>query len=68
MACSSPTPHAAWESTSISTLFTLASTSMRMAREGARFAKGWVSESIRWSYPLGAGHGPVNPLWRVANY
>ncbi|MBT0567039.1 bifunctional hydroxymethylpyrimidine kinase/phosphomethylpyrimidine kinase [Williamsia sp. CHRR-6] len=34
--------------------------------DAARFAKSWVSEAVRWSYPLGAGHGPVNPLWRVA--
>ncbi|KQS00269.1 hydroxymethylpyrimidine/phosphomethylpyrimidine kinase [Williamsia sp. Leaf354] len=34
--------------------------------DAATFAKAWVSESIRWSYPLGKGHGPVNPLWRVA--
>ncbi|MCP2175365.1 bifunctional hydroxymethylpyrimidine kinase/phosphomethylpyrimidine kinase [Williamsia maris] len=34
--------------------------------DALRFAKDWVTESIRWSYPLGAGHGPVNPLWRVS--
>lgn len=30
------------------------------------FAKAWVTEGLRWAYPLGAGHGPVNPLWRVS--
>ena len=30
------------------------------------FGKAWVTEGLRWAYPLGAGHGPVNPLWRVA--
>lgn len=30
------------------------------------FAKSWVTEGLRWAYPLGAGHGPVNPLWRVS--
>ncbi|MDL9937007.1 bifunctional hydroxymethylpyrimidine kinase/phosphomethylpyrimidine kinase [Gordonia sp. ABSL1-1] len=30
------------------------------------FAKAWVSRGLAAAYPLGAGHGPVNPLWRVA--
>ena len=30
------------------------------------FGKAWVTEGLRWAYPLGAGHGPVNPLWAVA--
>lgn len=29
------------------------------------FAKGWVTRGLQAAYPLGAGHGPVNPLWRV---
>ena len=29
------------------------------------FAKGWVTRGLAAAYPLGAGHGPVNPLWRV---
>lgn len=33
--------------------------------EAVAFAKDWVTESLRWSYNLGAGHGPVNPLWRL---
>ena len=28
-------------------------------------AKRFVTESVRHSYPLGAGHGPVSPLWAV---
>ena len=31
------------------------------------FAKQWVTRGLRSAYPLGAGHGPVNPLWRVGN-
>ncbi len=27
------------------------------------FAKHFVVEAVRHSYPLGAGHGPVSPLW-----
>ncbi|GAC47786.1 bifunctional hydroxymethylpyrimidine kinase/phosphomethylpyrimidine kinase [Gordonia aichiensis] len=29
------------------------------------FAKQWVTRGLRSAYPLGSGHGPVNPLWRV---
>ncbi|GAA1482190.1 bifunctional hydroxymethylpyrimidine kinase/phosphomethylpyrimidine kinase [Gordonia sinesedis] len=31
------------------------------------FGKRWVTRGLRAAYPLGAGHGPVNPLWRVAD-
>ncbi|ROZ99329.1 bifunctional hydroxymethylpyrimidine kinase/phosphomethylpyrimidine kinase [Gordonia sp. OPL2] len=30
------------------------------------FAKRWVTRGLQAAYPLGAGHGPVNPLWRVS--
>ncbi|AZG46299.1 bifunctional hydroxymethylpyrimidine kinase/phosphomethylpyrimidine kinase [Gordonia insulae] len=30
------------------------------------FAKRWVTRGLEAAYPLGAGHGPVNPLWRVS--
>lgn len=33
--------------------------------DAVRFAKGWVTRSLEVAYPLGAGHGPVNPLWRL---
>ncbi|WP_083812594.1 bifunctional hydroxymethylpyrimidine kinase/phosphomethylpyrimidine kinase [Gordonia neofelifaecis] len=29
------------------------------------FAKQWVTRGLAAAYPLGAGHGPVNPLWRL---
>lgn len=29
------------------------------------FGKGWVTEGLRASYPLGHGHGPVSPLFRL---
>jgi hydroxymethylpyrimidine/phosphomethylpyrimidine kinase len=29
------------------------------------FAKSWVTEALRASYPLGHGHGPVSPLFRL---
>lgn len=32
------------------------------------FAKSWVTKGLESAYPLGAGHGPVNPLWRVSDF
>ncbi|WP_300011876.1 bifunctional hydroxymethylpyrimidine kinase/phosphomethylpyrimidine kinase [Pseudonocardia sp.] len=29
------------------------------------FGKRYITEAVRHSYPLGAGHGPVSPLWAV---
>lgn len=29
------------------------------------FAKEWVTRCLAAAYPLGAGHGPVSPLWRL---
>jgi hydroxymethylpyrimidine/phosphomethylpyrimidine kinase len=29
------------------------------------FAKSWVTECLRAAYPLGQGHGPVSPLFRL---
>lgn len=34
--------------------------------DAVTFAKRWVSRGLAAAYPLGAGHGPVNPLWRVS--
>lgn len=31
----------------------------------AALAKRFVVEAVRYCYPLGAGHGPVSPLWAV---
>ncbi|MCV7409770.1 hydroxymethylpyrimidine/phosphomethylpyrimidine kinase [Mycobacterium florentinum] len=30
------------------------------------FGKGWVTECLRAAYPLGRGHGPVSPLFRLS--
>jgi hydroxymethylpyrimidine/phosphomethylpyrimidine kinase len=35
--------------------------------DAVQFAKAWVTECIRAAYPLGRGHGPVNPLFRLAD-
>lgn len=33
--------------------------------DAVAFAKNWVTECLRASYPLGHGHGPVSPLFRL---
>jgi hydroxymethylpyrimidine/phosphomethylpyrimidine kinase len=35
------------------------------APEAVAFGKRYIVEAVRHSYPLGAGHGPVSPLWRI---
>ena len=35
--------------------------------DAVAFAKGWVTECLRAAYPLGHGHGPVNPLFRLSD-
>ncbi len=34
--------------------------------EAVGFGKQWVTECLRAAYPLGHGHGPVSPLFRLA--
>lgn len=33
--------------------------------EAVAFGKRYIVEAVRHAYPLGAGHGPVSPLWAV---
>ena len=33
--------------------------------DAVAFAKSWVTECLRAAYPLGHGHGPVSPLFRL---
>lgn len=33
--------------------------------DAVAFGKDWVTECLAASYDLGAGHGPVSPLWRL---
>jgi len=35
--------------------------------DAVAFGKTWITECIRNAYPLGHGHGPVNPLFRLAD-
>jgi len=39
----------------------------RSMPEAVAFGKAWVTECLRGAYPLGAGHGPVSPLFRLAD-
>ena len=34
--------------------------------DAVEFAKRWVTECLRAAYPLGHGHGPVSPLFRLS--
>ncbi|MEZ0349293.1 bifunctional hydroxymethylpyrimidine kinase/phosphomethylpyrimidine kinase [Mycobacterium sp. pR1184] len=34
--------------------------------EAVAFGKRWVTECLRAAYPLGQGHGPVSPLFRLS--
>lgn len=36
--------------------------------EAVAFGKRYIVEAVRNSYPLGAGHGPVSPLWTVRDW
>jgi hydroxymethylpyrimidine/phosphomethylpyrimidine kinase len=33
--------------------------------DAVAFAKRWVTECLAAAYPLGHGHGPVSPLFRL---
>jgi hydroxymethylpyrimidine/phosphomethylpyrimidine kinase len=33
--------------------------------DAVAFGKRYIVEAVRHSYPLGAGHGPISPLWAV---
>ncbi|TQF69355.1 bifunctional hydroxymethylpyrimidine kinase/phosphomethylpyrimidine kinase [Rhodococcus spelaei] len=37
----------------------------RSMPEAVEFGKEWVTRCLAASYDLGAGHGPVSPLWRL---
>jgi hydroxymethylpyrimidine/phosphomethylpyrimidine kinase len=36
--------------------------------DAVAFGKRYVVEAVRHSYPLGASHGPISPLWTVQNW
>ncbi|MFJ1459476.1 bifunctional hydroxymethylpyrimidine kinase/phosphomethylpyrimidine kinase [Nocardia sp. N2S4-5] len=36
--------------------------------EAIAFAKEWTTRCLKAAYPLGAGHGPVSPLWRLSEH
>ncbi|GAA1083130.1 bifunctional hydroxymethylpyrimidine kinase/phosphomethylpyrimidine kinase [Tsukamurella strandjordii] len=61
-----PTGHDHGAGDTLAAAITAALAHGRSVPQAVEFAKAWVTEGLRWAYPLGAGHGPVNPLWRVA--
>ncbi|WP_280271523.1 bifunctional hydroxymethylpyrimidine kinase/phosphomethylpyrimidine kinase [Nocardia wallacei] len=36
--------------------------------EAIAFAKEWTTRCLKAAYPLGTGHGPVSPLWRLSEH
>jgi hydroxymethylpyrimidine/phosphomethylpyrimidine kinase len=36
--------------------------------DAVAFGKRYIVEGVRHSYPLGAGHGPISPLWAVRTW
>jgi hydroxymethylpyrimidine/phosphomethylpyrimidine kinase len=36
--------------------------------DAVAFGKRYIVEAVRHSYPLGAGHGPVSPLWAISRW
>ncbi|WP_081585971.1 bifunctional hydroxymethylpyrimidine kinase/phosphomethylpyrimidine kinase [Tsukamurella sp. 1534] len=61
-----PTGHDHGAGDTLAAAITAALAHGRAVPEAVEFGKAWVTEGLRWAYPLGAGHGPVNPLWAVA--
>ncbi|GAB3130029.1 bifunctional hydroxymethylpyrimidine kinase/phosphomethylpyrimidine kinase [Tsukamurella serpentis] len=61
-----PTGHDHGAGDTLAAAVTAALAHGRSVPEAVEFGKAWVTEGLRWAYPLGAGHGPVNPLWSVA--
>ncbi|GAA4397105.1 bifunctional hydroxymethylpyrimidine kinase/phosphomethylpyrimidine kinase [Tsukamurella soli] len=59
------TPHDHGAGDTLAAAITAALSHGMTVPDAVAFAKAWVTEGLRWAYPLGAGHGPVNPLWRV---
>ncbi len=40
----------------------------RSVPDAVAFGKRYIVEAVRHSYPLGAGHGPVSPMWAVRHW
>lgn len=62
-----PTPHTHGGGDTMASAMAAALAHGRPVPEAVRFAKRFVSESVRHAYPLGAGAGPVSPFWRLAS-
>ena len=60
------TPHDHGAGDTLAAATTAALAHGRSVPEAVGFAKEWVTRSLTAAYPLGAGHGPVSPLWRLS--
>ncbi|GAA4420033.1 bifunctional hydroxymethylpyrimidine kinase/phosphomethylpyrimidine kinase [Actinokineospora soli] len=49
----------------LASVITAALAKGRSVPDAVRLGKGFIVESVRNAYPLGAGVGPVSPLWRL---
>ncbi len=61
-----PTPHDHGAGDTLAAAAAAALAHGLSVRDAVDLAKDWVTQCLVAAYPLGAGHGPVSPLWRVA--
>jgi hydroxymethylpyrimidine/phosphomethylpyrimidine kinase len=59
------TPHDHGGGDTLSTALACALAHGRTVPDAMAFAKSWITRSLSAAYPLGSGHGPVSPLWRL---
>lgn len=60
------TPHDHGAGDTLAAAATAALAHGRSVPEAVAFAKDWVTGCLAAAYPIGSGHGPVSPLWRLA--
>jgi len=60
------TPHDHGAGDTLAAAATAALAHGRSVPDAVAFAKSWVTRCLAAAYPVGAGHGPVSPLWRLS--
>lgn len=61
-----PTGHDHGAGDTLSSAMTCALAHGYAVPDAGAHAKSWITASLAAAYPLGAGHGPVSPLWRLS--
>ncbi len=61
-----PTGHDHGAGDTLSSAMTCALAHGYSVPDAGAHAKSWITASLAAAYPLGAGHGPVSPLWRLS--